>query len=96
MTSTPAGIGCPLDCTQDYPAGTPVTLKATASEGFTFDHWTGDCAGTTPTCILTMDGPRSAVAIFSGTGTYSQPTGTEAPGFPPDQEQPPPTTGGSG
>ena len=42
------GIGCPTDCTQDYPSGAPVTLTATPSEGFVFDHWTGDCSGPDP------------------------------------------------
>jgi Divergent InlB B-repeat domain len=93
VISSPAGIGCPTDCFQDYPPATPVNLTATPSGGFVFDHWLGDCTGTDPTCTLTMNSSHSAVAVFSGTGPpYSQPTGTEAPSGGP----PPATTGGSG
>ena len=92
VISNPPGIGCPTDCTQDFPGGTSVTLTATPSEGFVFDHWAGDCSGTAPTCVVTMSGPHSVVAIFGGNGPpFTQPTGTEAGGGAPPE--PPPTTG---
>lgn len=86
VTSEPAGIACPTDCGEFYASGTGVKLTAAPSEGFAFDHWTGDCTGTDPTCTLTMNGPHSAVAIFSFIGTVD---------MPPSTEEEPPTTGGT-
>ena len=60
------GIGCPTDCTETYPAGTPVTLTAAAGAGSAFNGWTGDCAAFTgPTCDLTMSANRTAGANFT-------------------------------
>ena len=47
-----------------YPEGTAVTLTATADPGSTFAGWSGDCAGTEPTCDLTMEADRTATATF--------------------------------
>jgi hypothetical protein len=80
VTSDPYGIGCPTECGKYYDTGTTVKLKAAPSEGFAFDHWAGDCSGTSPTCTLTMDGPHSAIAIFSGNGPpYVPPADTGPP-----------------
>ena len=60
------GIGCPTDCTETYPAGTPVTLTAAAAGGSAFNGWTGDCAAFTgTTCDLTMSANRTAGANFT-------------------------------
>jgi hypothetical protein len=59
------GIAGPGDCTETYPAGTPVTLTAAAAPGSSFNGWTGDCAPFTgPTCTLTMSANRTAGANF--------------------------------
>jgi hypothetical protein len=57
------GIGCPPDCTQDYPGGQGVILKETAASGWTFDHWAGDCTGTGD-CTVTMTADRTVSAVF--------------------------------
>jgi len=62
VTSNPAGIDCPADCTEDYDTGTPVTLTATAAAGSIFTGWSGDCFGLT--CSLTMSGNKSVTATF--------------------------------
>jgi PKD repeat protein len=65
-TLTATGINCPGDCTEAYPAGTPVALTATPTGGSTFGSWTGDCVGTTGlTCNLTMSANRTAGATFA-------------------------------
>ena len=65
-TITGPGIACPGDCTETYPAGTAVTMTATAGVFSNFAGWTGDCAaGTGPTCNLTMSANRTAGANFS-------------------------------
>ena len=64
VTSSPAGINCPGDCSEDYAEGTVVTLSQTADPGFSFDGWSGDCSGT-GACQVTMDQARSVTATFS-------------------------------
>ncbi|MCX8070818.1 MAG: S-layer homology domain-containing protein, partial [Thermodesulfovibrionales bacterium] len=48
----------------EYTQGTQVTLTATPSSGSTFWGWTGDCSGSSNTCIVTLDSSRSVNAIF--------------------------------
>jgi PKD repeat protein len=62
-TVTAPGINCPVDCTENYPAGTPVSLTATSTGGSTFAGWSGDCTGTT--CNLNMNAPHSVTATFT-------------------------------
>jgi uncharacterized repeat protein (TIGR02543 family) len=64
VTSTPSGISCGTNCSEAYPAGQAVTLTATASPGWNFDHWAGDCSGTSSTCNLTMGADKSVAAWF--------------------------------
>ncbi|WP_295443585.1 C1 family peptidase [uncultured Thiodictyon sp.] len=68
VASAPAGIDCGNDCTQDYSAGTSVTLTAQASPGSQFGGWSGACTGT-GTCTLSMSASRSVTATFSGGGS---------------------------
>ena len=87
VTSSPTGINCGVDCTEDYAEGTAVTLTPTSNAGSVFAGWTGDGDGS-----VTMDADRSCTATFdvsatptnnltvtrSGTGTgtvTSNPTG---------------------
>ncbi len=65
VTSDPPGIDCGATCTIQYAAGTQATLTAVAAPGSTFSGWSGDCTGTQRGCILRVDGPRAARAIFS-------------------------------
>jgi hypothetical protein len=64
VSSTPAGIACPGDCSESYSSDVSITLTATAAAGSTFAGWSGDCSGTA-TCTLLMDGARQASAEFS-------------------------------
>src|ERR1019366_224002 len=58
VTSTDGFISCPGTCSHTYPAGTPVTLNATAGQGWVFGGWNGACLGT-GSCALTMTQPLS-------------------------------------
>jgi hypothetical protein len=93
VTSTPPGIDCGTDCTEDYLSGTTVALIATSSAGSVFSDWGGACTGTANPCVVTMDGARSVTASFnpaatltvafagSGTGTVlSSPAGIHCGG----------------
>jgi fibronectin type III domain protein/subtilase family protein len=73
VTSTPTGINCGLtgaDCSELYAPGTVVALLPTPfiniqkNIEFDFDHWEGSCAGAAYACSVTMDGARSAKAVF--------------------------------
>lgn len=93
VSSTPTGISCPTDCSEDFTSGTAVTLTATASPGSVFSGWTGaGCSGTAP-CLVTMSQAQNVTATFtplfaltvssSGTGTgtiTSNPGGISCPG----------------
>ena len=70
VTSSPGGISCPSTCNATFAPGTVVTLTATPDPPSTFAGWSGDCSGTDPTCIVTMNGlgSGSVTATFDGPG----------------------------
>ena len=84
VTSNVGGINCGATCSATYADGTLVTLTATASGGSAFNGWSGDCSGTSTTCVVTMSQARDVTADFgppthlltvtkagSGTGTVT-------------------------
>ncbi len=89
VASTPDGISCPAGCAATFPAGTTVTLNATALPGDVFAGWTGDCEegnpGTGP-CTVTLDAAQTINAEFqrrvplnltvTGNGTVSSSPGS--------------------
>jgi len=72
VASSPSGIACGTDCTEDYLSGTPVTLTATAAADSVFAGWSGDCSGSGASCAVTMSAARSVIASFAPTAS-SQP-----------------------
>ncbi|MGV8041896.1 MAG: choice-of-anchor tandem repeat GloVer-containing protein [Thermoanaerobaculaceae bacterium] len=67
IASTPAGLSCDTSCWGWFPAGSALTLDATAGAGSEFVRWFGDCEGAAP-CALTIDGPKLAVGSFKPAG----------------------------
>lgn len=63
VTSSPAGITCGSDCTEDFVPGTSVTLTSQASTGSTFGGWSGDsdCSDG----LVTMSAARTCTATFT-------------------------------
>ena len=63
VTSSPPGINCGSDCSEDYPSDTSVTLTAKPAAGSVFTGWSGACTGT-GACNLTMNAAKSVTATF--------------------------------
>jgi WD40 repeat protein len=63
-----SGAAAASGCSAAYPAGTIVTLTATAATGQTFSGWSTPC-GATGSCTLTVKEPRTIFAAFSPAGT---------------------------
>jgi hypothetical protein len=67
VRSTPYLIDCPLACIRPFDQGRQVALTAYPTPGFTFESWTGACAGQPNPCTLTTSGAALLVtAVFSG------------------------------
>lgn len=63
VSSTPAGISCPGDCSESYAEGVQLQLQALPDAGWVFDGWSGDAG-----CGSQLTMPRSnqaCVAEFS-------------------------------
>ncbi len=63
VTSSPGSISCGSVCSDDFLAGTEVTLAATPASGSTFEGFSGACTGTGP-CTVTMSKSRNVTATF--------------------------------
>jgi Divergent InlB B-repeat domain len=87
-------LACPGLCGVSYPyrPGTSIQLSATPAPGATFLGWQGACAGSTPTCSLTLGGDEAVTAVFTDTATTTPvlPLGSEARAG----EAQPPVSGG--
>jgi len=71
VTSSPAGINCGTDCSQDYTIHTDVTLTAMPDADAVFAGWSGACTNTSGDCVVTMDRVRSVEAKFTKTFTLT-------------------------
>jgi hypothetical protein len=73
----PAGSGTtnPAAGVHSYAEGTVVTITATSAPGYTFDHWSGACAGT-GTCQVAMDSSKVVTATFTEVVSPADLTGT--------------------
>lgn len=65
VTSDPAGLGCGSICSASFDIDSEVTLTAEPDAGSGFAGWTGACAGTGPTCSVTMDEAKNVEATFT-------------------------------
>jgi hypothetical protein len=62
VASNVGGIACGSTCSQDFTAGTVVTLTATSADDI-FTGWSGACSGT-GLCTVTMSASRNVTAGF--------------------------------
>jgi uncharacterized repeat protein (TIGR02543 family) len=61
----PASGGAVTPAGTTYDAGKVVTLTATPSAGYRFDHWSGDASGTLATVDVSMTANRTVTATFT-------------------------------
>ncbi len=64
VTSSPNGIDCGGVCLAAFNSSSQVTLTAQPDLLSQFEGWSGDCSGSDPVCVLTLDQTRSATARF--------------------------------
>jgi hypothetical protein len=72
VTSDPAGIDCPGDCSQTYVIDTEVTLTAQPEASARFVGWSGACSGSEAGCALTVNDAQATTATFETVQPASQ------------------------
>jgi hypothetical protein len=75
ITSSPSGIDCGSDCSENFPNDQNVILTETPNTGGTFAGWSGACSGTSSTCAVTMSVARDVTATFTFPLTVSKSDG---------------------
>jgi len=65
VTSMPMGVDCGATCAPTFAINTALTLLAMPAPGSIFMGWSGDCAGTRQTTMVTMSDTRSCTATFA-------------------------------
>ena len=66
VLSDPDGLDCSEDCTAAFEFGTMVQLRTRTGDGADFVGWSGACAGSEETCVVTMDQANEVSARFAG------------------------------
>ncbi len=69
ISSTPAGIDCGLDCSQEFDTGTSVTLSTAVNSDTAFNGWVGGGCSGTGDCELTMAADSTVSALLNLKGT---------------------------
>lgn len=65
VISDPAGITCPGRCSGRLPSYTRVRLSAKPAPGWRFKAWSGACRASAARCVVSLEGPASARAVFA-------------------------------
>ncbi|GAB2581586.1 hypothetical protein GCM10027034_11210 [Ramlibacter solisilvae] len=65
INSAPAGISCGGTCTAPFASGATVTLTVKPTGQSVFAGWGGACAGTSNTCIVTINSALDVTATFN-------------------------------
>ncbi len=68
VTSSPAGIDCPQDCSEVFQQGKQIQLTAQADEGWSFVRWTGDSNCSASGVATLGDSDLNCIAEFSENG----------------------------
>lgn len=70
LTSSPSGINCGATCSYDFNSLLSVSLTPSASSGYAFSGWSGDCTGSS-TCVVNMAADKNVTATFIIATTYN-------------------------
>jgi len=62
---SPSGSGGISPSGDSYTSGTVVTLRATPSSGYVFDHWGGNASGSSSSTSVAMNSNKHVVAYFT-------------------------------
>jgi hypothetical protein len=65
VQSDAPGLQCPGECSNTWNQGAGFTLTATPGENTRFVRWSAPCAGTQPTCVVTMNAATRIDAVFA-------------------------------
>lgn len=65
IISTPRGIDCGRICVNSFPEGTWVVLTAFPDAQSSFAGWSGDCEGSSTSCLVEISDERRVTAEFS-------------------------------
>ena len=65
VNSTPPGINCGNDCSENYTEESSVRLTAIPASGYVLSSWGGDCSGSANPLTITMDQDRDCSVSFS-------------------------------
>lgn len=79
VTSSPAGINCPTNCTATFQQNTQVTLSETPASNYNFSGWSGGCSGTAG-CTVTLTANTTVSASFSQTPAFQLTVGIPTAG----------------
>ena len=71
VVSTPLGIACGSDCSEEYFQGTLVTLFANAATGSEFAGWIGCPLANGNECFYAVDADRTITATFTSTVEFT-------------------------
>jgi hypothetical protein len=80
VSSTPAGIACPTDCSSEFTFKTVVKLVATPAPGSELARWSLKTCGASTTCTITVRGTRQVNAVFTAVGTRTLTVGKAGSG----------------
>jgi hypothetical protein len=61
---TAPAINCPVDCNGAYNEGTEITLTASPTIGYQFDHWGGDVSSSDNPLLVSMNADMNITAVF--------------------------------
>jgi hypothetical protein len=65
ITSSPTGINCGTDCSENYTSNTSVILTAISATGSLFTGWSGGGCSGTSICTVTMNTNTTVTATFN-------------------------------
>lgn len=81
VTSSPAGINCPVDCAESLDEAATITLHATPNVGYRFIGWSGSATGNLNPLTVTMNGNKSMTAVFDPLPPLVAPFDFDGDGF---------------